>query len=111
MHRLKELLPTRQGAVLLAAAVLLGAGSAVAANTIDSSDIVNNSVKSKDLKDNGVKSKDVRDETLQTVDLSQAARDDLQGQTAKTAKTAKMASRCTRTPSGGSSPATTSVRQ
>jgi hypothetical protein len=65
---------------MLAAVVLLGAGTAAAANTIGSSDIINNSVKSKDLKDNGVKSKDIRDETLQTADFSQAARDELKGE-------------------------------
>lgn len=66
--------------MFIAAVVLMGAGTAVAANTIGSGDIINNSIKSEDVKNNSLKSKDVRDETLQTADLSQAARDELAGQ-------------------------------
>jgi hypothetical protein len=70
LSRLSRRLTYANVVATLALIVAVGTGSAYAANTVFSTDIVDGQVKSVDIGDGEIKSADVKDESLTTFDIS-----------------------------------------
>ena len=70
MRKLRSRLTFANVCSFLALVIAIGTGSAYAANTIDSADIINGQVKSPDIGNNQVQSVDVKDDSLTGADIA-----------------------------------------